>query len=304
MYYMTHNITVGSYTLPLLDKVTIKKSVDTFCNTAVIVVPRTVYNKTINIESKLKMYEKVTIKLGYDGKAETTFKEFEGFLTFISVEESSITLECEDYAFLYEDVLEAKQLKNVSPKDILQHVNNEISGLSGQSLSLSCDSFPDKYESFVIRKGDTGLKVLKRVQQKTSAEMYMEDNTLHLHSQFSRKSSKAAYNFSRNIESADLTYKDEKNTKFMVIVSGTGADGKTISVKKGNRGGEVKSETVGGVITKEILQNKADEIYKSEVYTGYEGSFNAWLVPYCDAGYGVSIEDSDNEYRKGEYSLR
>ena len=296
MYYMTFDITVGSYSIQTLDKVTIKRSVETLGNTAVIVLPRTVYNRTMGIESKFNLDDPVTIKLGYDGKLET---EFEGFLSFVSIEESSITLECEDYIFFYRMGLAPKELKDKSVKEILKHVNDEISALSGKSLSLSCD-LSNKY-TYIIEEGETGLEVLNEIRRLTKTEIYMEGNTLYCHSQFSRESKKVAYDFSLNIESADLKYKTADSTKFLVIGTGTGADGMPIVVKKGIKGGGVKRFSSTEIVDENNLQKEVEEAYNKEVYTGYEGSFNAWLVPYCDAGYAVTIEDSDKEYPKGSY---
>ena len=39
----------------------------------------------------------------------------------------------------------------------------------------------------------------------------------------------------------------------------------------------------------------------SKSYTGYEGSFKSWLIPFCDAGYKVTITDNDTEYKNGDY---
>jgi hypothetical protein len=45
----------------------------------------------------------------------------------------------------------------------------------------------------------------------------------------------------------------------------------------------------------------AGEQLKTKSYTGYSGSFTGWLVPWCDAGYKVSITDRDYEIKDGTY---
>ncbi|MCR5568899.1 MAG: hypothetical protein K6G31_06445 [Paludibacteraceae bacterium] len=37
------------------------------------------------------------------------------------------------------------------------------------------------------------------------------------------------------------------------------------------------------------------------MYTDYEGSFNGWLVPFCDASYVAVLTDAADELRSDRY---
>ena len=65
MLVMEHDIQVGNYRLGLIDSVKIKKSVETLSDTADIVLPGVYVNRSLNIETKLKVGDEVIIKLGY-----------------------------------------------------------------------------------------------------------------------------------------------------------------------------------------------------------------------------------------------
>ena len=49
------------------------------------------------------------------------------------------------------------------------------------------------------------------------------------------------------------------------------------------------------------MQLIAKATLNSLVYTGYEGSFTGWLVPFCDAGYAAELIDTEEEFKNGTY---
>jgi hypothetical protein len=64
----------------------------------------------------------------------------------------------------------------------------------------------------------------------------------------------------------------------------------------------------GESVTKKTSTSNQDSIkllaqqeYESKSYDGYEGSFQGWLIPHCDAGYKVGVKDPDYEYKDGTY---
>jgi len=262
----------------------------------VIVLPGTVHNKALEVESQLKRGDKVVIRLGYDEKLET---EFEGYLTSISTDANAITLECEDGIYLYRKGLEDREMKNISVKDILTHVNREISASLQQPLSLSCD-VELSYPRFIIRNM-TGYDVLKKIQREAGSNISMKENTLHVHPPLTQEAEKLTYDFAVNIESADLKYVSEEGVKFQLVYQARGENGEVIEARAGSGGGEREVRSFAGVQTTKSLQELVDSGFKKIVYTGYEGSFNTWLIPFCDAGYQATLKDRDHEYREGSY---
>ena len=103
MFTMKYDIRVGDYSLGMLDKVEINRSVELLADTAVITLPAVEYNIALDIETKIRRGDKVTISLGYEetGMAE----EFTGWVQRVGTDNGTITLECEDDLYLFRKAL-------------------------------------------------------------------------------------------------------------------------------------------------------------------------------------------------------
>ena len=290
---MSWNIRIGGFRLRMVEKVSIKRSVELLSDTATITLPGTVFNKAINIEDKIKVGDDVEIKLGYNDNLK---EEFKGYLKAIKTDGGSLTLELEDDIYLFRKSVKDEEMKNASVKSILENICSQVGG-----FSVSCD-YDFSYDKFVINNA-TGYDVLKKIQDEASPNIYLKDKVLHVHPQYAEIFGEARYDFSRNIErdGTDLKYKSEDERKLLVVVEGTDETGATVSVEKGVTGGDKMTLKLPGVSSRSSLEQKAQSVLEQKVYTGYEGSFQSWLVPYVDAGYKVSITDPDYEIKDGTY---
>ena len=290
---MSWNIRIGGFRLRMVEKVSIKRSVELLSDTATITLPGTVFNKAINIEDKIKVGDDVEIKLGYNDNLK---EEFKGYLKAIKTDGGSLTLELEDDIYLFRKSVKDEEMKNASVKSILENISSQVGG-----FSVSCD-YDFSYDKFVINNA-TGYDVLKKIQDEASPNIYLKDKVLHVHPQYAEIFGEARFDFSRNIErdGTDLKYKSEDERKLLVVVEGTDETGATVSVEKGTTGGDKMTLKLPGVSSKSSLEQKAQSVLDQKVYTGYEGSFQSWLIPYVDAGYKVSITDPDYEIKDGTY---
>lgn len=293
MYRMSWNIRIGGFRLRMVEKVSIKRSVELLSDTATITLPGTVFNKAINIEDKIKVGDAVEIELGYNDDLKP---EFKGYLKAIKTDGGSLTLELEDDIYLFRKSVKDEEMKNASVKSILENICSQVGG-----FSVSCD-YDFSYDKFVINNA-TGYDVLKKIQDEASPNIYLKDKVLHVHPQYAEIFGEARFDFSRNIErdGTDLKYKSEDERKLLVVVEGTDETGATVSVEKGTTGGDKMTLKLPGVSSKSSLEQKAKSVLEQKVYTGYEGSFQSWLVPYVDAGYKVTITDPDYEIKNGTY---
>ena len=290
---MSWNIRIGGFRLKMVEKVSIKRSVELLSDTATITLPGTVFNKAINIEDKIKVGDDVEIKLGYNDNLK---EEFKGYLKAIKTDGGSLTLELEDDIYLFRKSVKDEEMKNASVKSILENICSQVGG-----FSVSCD-YDFSYDKFVINNA-TCYDVLKKIQDEASPNIYLKDKVLHVHPQYAEIFGEARYDFSRNIErdGTDLKYKSEDERKLLVVVEGTDETGATVSVEKGTTGGDKMTLKLPGVSSRSSLEQKAQSVLEQKVYTGYEGSFQSWLVPYVDAGYKVAITDPDYEIKNGTY---
>lgn len=291
MFDITWEITVGKYKLMMLDSATIMRSVEQLSDTAEIVLPGSCFNKAIEIEKSIKRGDAVTIKAGYDGNNET---EFSGYLEAIATDDGAITLKCEDGIYNFRKPVKDKEFTKPDVKEILNYICSEIGG-----YTLSCD-YSFTYDKYVIR-GNTGHDILKKIQEETKANIYLKENVLHVHPQYKEIFGTAKYSFQDNIEKSDLEYRSKEDRPYEVTVEGKGADGKVIRVTSGNKGGDSETIKRDGVSDIGSLTTLAEEVAKRKSYTGYSGSFTGWLVPWCDAGFKVSLTDEDYEYKDGSY---
>ena len=293
MYKMSWDIKIGGYRLKMVEKVSIKRSVELLADTATVTLPATVFNKTISIEDKIKVGDAVEIELGYNDDLKP---EFKGYLKAIKTDGGSLTLELEDDIYLFRRSVKDEEMKDASVKNILANICSQVGG-----FSVSCD-YDFTYDKFVINNA-TGYDVLKKIQDEASPNIYLKDKVLHVHPQYAEIFGEARYDFGKNIEreGTDLKYKSEDERKFLIVVEGTDETGATVSVEKGVTGGDKMTLKLPGVSSRSSLEQKAQSVLEQKVYTGYEGSFQTWLVPYVDAGYKVAITDPDYEVKNGTY---
>ncbi|MCD8177314.1 MAG: hypothetical protein LUE98_07780 [Tannerellaceae bacterium] len=291
---MNFDIQIGGYRLQMLESVTIKKSVESLSDTAVITIPGTTYNRALEIEDKISPGDRVQVRFGYDATGEDLPLEFLGYVETISTDNGSIRINCEDEMYNLRKDLQDKAFQNTTLKDILKHVFSEIGG-----FDFVCD-YDLKYDKFVIHNA-TAFDVLKKLQEDTGANVYLKGTTLHLHPQYSELAGKVIYDFARNIEKSDLKYMDEKKRKFQVVVEGTDQKGKVVKVVKGTPGGDKLTFKRPGIADKESLEKIAEEQLKIRSYSGYEGNLTGWLIPEVEPTFQAEIRDQDYEYKTGTY---
>ena len=291
---MEHEIRVGRYRLAIVSSVTIKASVESLADTAVITLPAAMYNQALDIEKKVSEGDPVSIRFGYDKKGEDLPLEFSGYVESISADDGAVKIHCEDELYRYRQDLEDAVISDVTVRRLMERVNAEIGG-----FGLSCD-YDFKYDRFTIYNA-TGFDVLKKIQQETKANIYLKGKTLHIHPQYSEVSGEAVYDFAVNIEKSDLKYKEAKKRKLICTVEGTDQAGKSVKVVKGTPGGDKFTLSIPGVSDRSTLERRAEEELKIRAYTGYEGTITGWLIPYVEPAMMVEIRDSDYEYKNGKY---
>lgn len=292
MLQMSWNIRIGDFRLGLLDSVKIHRSVDLLADTAEITLPSTALNKTLDVESRLKRGDLVTVQLGYDGELKD---EFSGYLQEITVNGGNIVLKCEDELFLFRKPLPDKELKKIKLDALLKHIVQQI----GLSLDVKC-SYEFVYDKYVISQA-TGFDVLKKIQEETKANVYVKEGTLHLHPAYEEVFGKAVYDFAENVEKDGLTYKKADEQKVEVEVEGITKDGQQVKVQVGTPGGDRRTVKVYGVTDTAVLKKRGEEEMKRLVYDGYEGDLTGWLMPYCDAGYAAEVRDGEYPCKNGTY---
>lgn len=292
MYTMQYDIQIGNYRLGMLDGVEIRKSVEQLADTAVITLPASQYNRALDIEKQLKRGDAVSIRIGY--KESGLELEFAGWLQRISTDGGNIKLHCEDDLFLFRKELSDEVLADVPLADLLKKVT------SGCGLTCAVDcSYTWTYEKFVIQNA-TGYDVLKKVQEECGADIFMADDTLHVHAPGEQVGKERHYDLAVNVESEELTYRRAEDKKVKVVVKALLPDGKVKEVETGSTGGE-KIEVKCPTSDDAAMRARGEQEVKRRTFDGYEGCITGWLLPMCRPGDSVTIRDSDYPHKDGTY---
>lgn len=295
MFTLGYDIRLGDFRLGMLDKVEIHRSVELLADTATIVLPGAEYNKALEVESLIKRGDPVSITIGYE---ETGLREeFRGWIQRISTDDGSITIECEDDLYKFRKSIPNEELKQVTLETLLKKV---ISGI-GESFKLDC-TYSWTYEKFVINTA-TGYDVLKKVQEESGADIYLADDTLHVHAPAEAVGNDVYYDFAQNVEECDLTYRTAEDRKVQVVVKATMPDGTVKEIETGSTGGD-KVEIRCATSDEASMRQRGQTEVKRLSFDGYEGNITTWLIPYCKPGDTAELRDEDYPEKDGRYFVQ
>lgn len=292
---MAYDIQVGNWKIGMLDSVEIHRSVELLADTAVIVLPGAEYNRTLDVESKLKRGDRVSIGLGY---LETGIgQEFSGWVQRIGTDNGAITIECEDDLFKFRVPLQDRQYKSVSLDQLMRDV---VSGIGG-GYGIDC-SYDWTYEKFVIRTA-TGYDVLRKVQEECGADIYLEGETLHIHAPGEKVGKNVIYDFSQNVQECDLHYRNAEDRKVRVVVKALMPDGSIVEREYGATGGD-KVEVKSASADEASMRLRGESECRRLSFDGYDGDITTWLVPHVLPGDSAELYDREYEYKNGRYYVQ
>jgi len=295
MFTMRFDITVGDWRLGMVEKVEVRRSVEQLSDTAIITLPGAEYNVALDVEQKIHRGDRVVINLGYEEVG--MVQEFEGWLQRIGTDNGAIILECEDDLFLFRKAIPDAQLKNVTLDSLLDLV---ITGIGG-GFKVDC-SYKWTYEKFVINSS-TGFDVLKKVQEESGADIYIEGDTLHIHGPGEKVGDTVIYDFFQNVQDCDLTYRRTEDRRVRVVVKALLPDGKVKEREYGTTGGD--SVTVRCATSDDAsMKLRGESEHKRLTFDGYDGNIVTWLVPYIKPGDTAELHDRDYQYKDGSYYVK
>lgn len=279
--------------LGIVAEIHVEKSVKNLADMATIILPEFHLNKPLQKSVPVSRGDQVVIKFGYDTDVRT---EFIGYVREITTNDSSLKIVCEDGLFLFRKGIANKEFKPATVKQIANYVISQIDS----SYELVCD-YDIPYDKFTIYKA-TGYDVLAKIQEETGADIFFdtEKKELHIHPAYTWKGGETDYSMQHNVETSSLKFISAVDKKVEVTVESVGLDGKTISKTVGQPGGEKITKKVGRM-SSDSIQQIADNELKNKMTPGYEGSFDTWLIPYCEPGFTIGIYDDDYPYKNGRY---
>ena len=292
---MRYDIKVGNYKVGMLEKVEINRSVELLADTATITLPAAEYNTALDVESKIKRGDKVTITLGYEETG--MVEEFAGWVQRIGTDNGAITIECEDDLFKFRIGLKDQQKTEIKLEDLLKLV---VEGIGG-GYKIDC-SYSWTYEKFTINSA-TGYDVLKKVQEESGADIYIQGDTLHVHPPGQTVGKDIIYDFAQNVQSCNLNYRRADERKVQVVVKAVTPDGKVKERHYGPTGAD-KVEVKCATSDDASMKLRGESERKRLTFDGYDGSITTWLVPFVIPGDSANLHDADYDYKDGRYFVR
>ncbi|WP_236594057.1 XkdQ/YqbQ family protein [Myroides odoratus] len=281
------------YNLNLVHAIEIEKSIEKLAATCSITLPLFRFNSPLLVNVDIKRGTEVVVCLGYDDNPQ---EEFRGYVTKVVYNNSSIVIECEDALFLFRKSLANKQFKNITLKDLLTQVCNQID----PAYSIDCD-YDLTYESYTLNN-KTGYDILKEIQDNLGANVWFDtqNKILNIHLSYRDKLGQVKYSAHHNIETSTLEYVLGAEQKVEVTIDATDRKGEAKQVKVGDSGGEQFSLKIGNVKDKDI-EKLAQDIWEKKTTDRLKGSFTTWLIPPVSPGYSVEIIDQEYPERAGRY---
>ncbi|MDM1045869.1 hypothetical protein HX004_14010 [Myroides sp. 1354] len=281
--------------LLLLESVEINCDVDNLTDTAQIILPESVMNRVWELDQKIVRGTEVIIYLGYNDDLQ---QEFTGYVQRIT-NDGSLIIHCEDAFFLFRVSVPDKEFKNVSLEQIVEYLVKNVD----DSFTIACD-YGITYEKFTIHQA-TAFDVLKKLQDETKGNIYFDNQNkvLHLHPAYTEVGNQVRYSYHKNIEKANLEYKKKEDKKVEITIESTDSNGKVKSITIGTTGGDKKTLKVGPMSEADMRKIAENALIK-QMYDGFEGTFDGWLVPVVKPTDSAHIEDLDYPYKTGNYYVK
>lgn len=300
MYRMDYRIRIGGEIIPLMSSVRITKDVTKLTDTATIVCPAVVNGRPLSFAGKVERWMPVSIELGYNGDLR---KEFDGYVDRATIADGRIKIECADALILFKRVrIPDGEMKSPRLKDVVSRVVGEVNKENTENpIKVNCE-YDYGYDKYTF-SNCTSYDVMEKIQKECNPNIYIKDGTLNIVPPYTNSEGTAIYSMQDNIrkDGLKLKWKEEKDNPTKVVVTATGKDGSEVKGTYGDSGGNELKMSMKGKMSQDDVDKIAENIYRQKVYTGYEGSFGAWLIPFCDAGYTVEVRDKSEVIRGGRY---
>jgi len=307
MFVLSSDITIGDLRFEGVHSVTIKRSVHSLIETAVIEVPAIAYlqekgktsPKRTLTTTQIKSGSEVRILLGYNGEMKT---EFEGYV--VSCKPGTpVQMLCEGASYLLrQNTCNATQGKT-TVKAILQEAVANLK--SEKTITVTCTVDMDVINT--CSAGAGGLEVISKLMQATGDNLccfFIRPFELWCGLLYSRytagiridKDDIVSYKIGYNTLKQNTLEEHAQNVKPAIVEYKRKNDkGEILSGLSDNeRGAKTKEKTMlNQILQEKSLAALADEKAVKNNYKGYEGSITAFLQPYAAPGGSAKVVNSN-----------
>ena len=300
MFILESKVEIGSYIFNQVNEIEITKSVEELSDTAVIKLP-TRFKVRQNGEQKftedaIKVGDKVTITLGYEGKYSGV--EFTGFVKKISPKRP-LEIHCEDALW----GLRRKNITRSWEKTTMKEILTEVVKGTPVQLADNIDNVPlDKW----IIKNANGAQVLESLKKDLLMTAFINDEgKLYCGlQQLTNVGQTVVYDLNYNLVENNLEFKSKEERKIKIKYTYIDKENKRKSIEVGDPDGEQREYNTSVISD----LNKLEEMAKAELeklkYDGFEGDVTSFLIPYATRGMKAKLLDNEHPNREGNYFIK
>ena len=300
MFILESKVEIGSYIFNQVNEIEITKSVEELSDTAVIKLP-TRFKVRQNGERKftedaIKVGDKVTITLGYEGKYSGV--EFTGFVKKISPK-IPLEIHCEDALW----VLRRKNITRSWEKTTMKEILTEV--VKGTPVQLA-DNIPSVNLDKWIIKNANGAQVLESLKKDLLMTAFINDEgKLYCGlQQLTNVGQTVVYDLNYNLVENNLEFKSKEERKIKIKYTYIDKENKRKSIEVGDPDGEQRTYHTSVISDTKKLEEMANAEIEKLKYDGFEGDVTSFLIPYATRGMKAKLLDNEHPNREGNYFIK
>lgn len=300
MFILESKVEIGSYIFNQVNEIEITKSVEELSDKAVIKLP-TRFKVRQNGEQKftedaIKVGDKVTITLGYEGKYSGV--EFTGFVKKISPK-IPLEIHCEDALW----VLRRKNITRSWEKTTMKEILTEV--VKDTPVQLA-DNIPSVNLDKWIIKNANGAQVLESLKKDLLMTAFINDEgKLYCGlQQLTNVGQTVVYDLNYNLVENNLEFKSKEERKIKIKYTYIDKENKRKSIEVGDPDGEQRTYHTSVISDTKKLEEMANAEIEKLKYDGFEGDVTSFLIPYATRGMKAKLLDNEHPNREGNYFIK
>lgn len=333
-FVLCSDITIGSFRFGGVHDVRVKRSIHSYAESATIKLPaickvvkgKRASSQILKTAEQFREGDAVTIKLGYNfphnlkkdnkqvGDADDPdsfiYTVFQGFVKSKKMG-MPLIVECEGYVRkLRQDVSVQVSEKSIKVSELLRKLETDR---YGKPTGIRVEVKNDMNLVGVKIPGGNGVEVIEAVKRMSLGTLnifFKTPTTLWCgltYTQYSRGEDpfglgEVKYRLGFNVpRDSGLKERGVAQERVKIVFVRTDINGNKNEVSSKDSKGVEQRTSVSNVHDLADLEKMVQEKQFKANYTGYEGSLSAFLQPWCEPGYMVSITDKLYPKRDGKY---
>lgn len=300
MFILESKVEIGNYIFNQVNEIEITKSVEELSDTAVIKLT-TRFKVRQNGEQKftedaIKVGDKVTITLGYEGKYSGV--EFTGFVKKISPK-IPLEIHCEDALW----VLRRKNITRSWEKTTMKEILTEV--VKDTPVQLA-DNIPSVNLDKWIIKNANGAQVLESLKKDLLMTAFINDEgkLYCVLQQLTNVGQTVVYDLNYNLVENNLEFKSKEERKIKIKYTYIDKENKRKSIEVGDADGEQRTYHTSVISDTKKLEEMANAEIEKLKYDGFEGDVTSFLIPYATRGMKAKLLDNEHPNREGNYFIK